>query len=191
MFSERVQGNRRVALLAATSPGSSFCLRGTPAVLRADRELAFAVVANHPWVRIKAAHTLSVFDAVQSDANACRAQSTIECVAPALRADRTLVLAAVRASAEVFGMMLSFCDGECCFWRALSYSRYWKACTLLLCVTIGNTRVQGMEVHASDREIVEAAVTQDGKLRAHNCGRGATCWCAFFMVTAISNSENG
>ncbi len=33
-------------------------------------------------------------------------------------------------------------------------------------MTIGNTRVQGMEVHASDREIVEAAVTQDGKLRA-------------------------
>ena len=52
-------------------------------------------------------------------------------------------------------------------------------------MTIGNTRVQGMEVHASDREIVEAAVTQDGKLRA--CGRGRRpCWCVFFVVTAIT-----
>jgi hypothetical protein len=60
---------------------------------------------------------LLFLEAIQSDANDFRAQSTIECVAPALRADRQLVLAAVRACAQVFDMMLSFCDGECCFWR--------------------------------------------------------------------------
>ncbi len=87
------------------------------------------------------------------------------------------MLAAVQASGEVFDMMLSFCDGECCFWRALSYTSYWKTCTLRLCVTNADSHDQGMEVHASDREIVEAAVAQDGKLRAHNCERGATYYC--------------
>ena len=127
------------------------------------------------------------FDAIQSDANAYCAQSTIECVAPALRADRQLVLAAVQASAEVFDMMLSFCDGECCFLRAFSYMRNWKNAA---CVTIANTHDQEMEVHANDREIVEAAVAQDGKLRAHNSGCCAICWRAVFMVTATSNSVN-
>jgi hypothetical protein len=58
-------------------------------------------------------------------------------------------------------------------------------------MTVADTHDQGMEVHANDREIVEAAVAQDGKLCAHNSSCGAICWRAFFTVTATSKSENG
>jgi hypothetical protein len=107
-FSEEVQQNRAVAMVAATMP--NFSIRALCPELRADRELVFEAVRHQPW-------------------------PTIDACSPDLRADRELVLLAVRGSADVFRMMLDFCDG--------------------------------MKGYICDRDIVEAAVQQDGSMYAY------------------------